>query len=87
MTDANVRMPEEARDRLAAVAASEGISLRAYLTRLASQVTTPAERAERAERARRVMREWVGHEPTAEQASAANVELNRRLSALRLDPQ
>ncbi len=34
MADANVRIPEEARDRLAAVAAAaEGLSLRAYLAR------------------------------------------------------
>jgi predicted HicB family RNase H-like nuclease len=56
MADANVRVSEEARDRLAAVASAEGLSLRAYLTRLANQVTTPAERAERAERARAVLR-------------------------------
>ncbi|MFJ9929081.1 hypothetical protein ACIRU5_24010 [Streptomyces misionensis] len=31
MSDANVRIPEEARDRLAAIAAAEGMSLRAYL--------------------------------------------------------
>jgi len=83
MADANVRMPEEARDRLAAVAAAEGVSLRAYLTRLASQVTTPAERAERATRARAILKAWSGYDPTPEQAAAANAELNRRLSALR----
>jgi hypothetical protein len=82
VADANVRMSEEARDRLAAVAAAEGVSLRAYLTRLASQVTTPSERAERAERARAVLREWSGYDPTAEQTAAANAELNRRLTAL-----
>ena len=84
MADANVRMPQEARDRLAAVASAEGVSLRAYLTRLANQVTTPAERAERAERARGILREWSGYDPTPEQAEAANAELNRRLSALRM---
>jgi hypothetical protein len=84
MADANVRIPEEARDRLAAVASAEGVSLRAYVTRLATQVATPAERAERAERARAVLREWSGYDPTPEQAEAANGELNRRLSALRM---
>ena len=84
MADANVRVPAEARDRLAAVAAAEGVSLRAYLTRLADQVTTPAERAERAEMARNVLRKWSGYDPTPEQAEAANAELNRRLSALRM---
>jgi len=83
MADANVRMPEEARDRLATVAAAEGVSLRAYLTRLAGQVTTPAERAERAERSRAVLREWNGYEPTSAEAEAADAELDRRLNALR----
>ncbi len=49
MSDANVRIPEEAKDRLAAIAASEGLSLRAYLARLAETLLTPQERAERAE--------------------------------------
>ena len=83
MADANVRISEEARDRLAAVASAEGISLRAYLTQLANQVTTPAERAERA---RAVLRDWSGYAPTPEQAGAANDELNRRLAALRQPP-
>lgn len=51
MSDANVRIPEEAKDRLAAIAAAEGLSLRAYLARLAETLLTPAERAERAEKA------------------------------------
>jgi hypothetical protein len=86
MADANVRIPEEARDRLAAVAAAEGNSLRAYLTELANQITTPAERAERAERARAVLRDWSGYAPTPEQAEVANGELNRRLATLRMPP-
>ncbi len=87
MADANVRMPKETRDRLATVAAAEGVSLRAYLTRLASQVTTPTERAERAERARAILREWSGYDPSPEQTEAANAELNRRLSALDMPPR
>lgn len=47
MSDANIRIPEEARDRLAATAAAEGMSLRAYLARLAETLLTPTERAER----------------------------------------
>ncbi|MDQ0578456.1 putative HicB family RNase H-like nuclease [Streptomyces rishiriensis] len=31
----NVRIPEEAKDQLAAIAAAEGLSLRAYLARFA----------------------------------------------------
>ncbi len=80
VADANVRIPAEARDRLAEVAAAEGLSLRAYLARLASTLLTPAERAERAERARAVLREWSGYDPTEEEAAQARAELDRRLA-------
>ncbi|GLY15000.1 hypothetical protein LWF15_21960 [Kineosporia rhizophila] len=82
MADANIRLPEEARDRLAAVAAAQGLSLRAYLSRLAAEVATPAELAERAERARAVLQEWNGYDPSAQSAADARAELNRRLRAL-----
>jgi hypothetical protein len=91
MTDANLRVPEEVRDRLAAVAAAEGHSLRSYLTHLAQQVTTPTERAERAARARAVLRDWTGYDPTPDEEAATAAELDRRLDALptltRADPQ
>ncbi len=80
VADANVRIPAEARDRLAEVAAAEGLSSRAYLARLASTLLTPAERAERAERARAVLREWSGYDPTEEEAAQADAELDRRLA-------
>jgi hypothetical protein len=47
MADANVRIPAEARDRLAETAAEEGLSLRSYLARLAETLLTPAERPSR----------------------------------------
>ncbi|GGY08071.1 hypothetical protein GCM10010324_63770 [Streptomyces hiroshimensis] len=47
-TPADIRLPEEAKDRLAAIAAAEGLSLRTYLARLAETPLTPAERAEKA---------------------------------------
>ncbi|MFB7584588.1 MULTISPECIES: Arc family DNA-binding protein [Streptomyces] len=80
MTDANVRIPEEARDRLAAVAAAEGLSLRAYLARLADSVLTPAERAERAEKAKGALRAWTGYAPTAAEEADLDEELDRRLA-------
>jgi hypothetical protein len=58
MTDANIRIPAEARERLAEIAAAEGMSLRAYLARLAENVLTPAERVVRAGRAREVLHAW-----------------------------
>ncbi|MEV6406103.1 hypothetical protein AB0M58_24585 [Streptomyces bobili] len=80
MSDANVRIPEEARDRLAAIAAAEGLSLRAYLARLAETLLTPAERAERAEKALAALRDWNGYAPTAAEERDLDAELNRRLA-------
>ncbi|MBJ7004941.1 hypothetical protein ACFYMX_15765 [Streptomyces griseofuscus] len=77
MSDANVRIPEEARDRLAAIAAAEGMSLRAYLARLADTLLTPAERAEQA---RAALQEWTGYAPTREQEQDLDSELDRRLA-------
>lgn len=79
MADANVRIPEEARDRLAAVAAAEGLSLRAYLTRVAEGLLTPAERAERAEQARAVLEQWTGYAPGAAEQKELDAELDERL--------
>ncbi|MFD3539617.1 hypothetical protein ACFWUQ_08955 [Streptomyces sp. NPDC058662] len=80
MPDANVRIPEEARDRLAAMAAEEGLSLRAYLARLADTMLTPAERAERAERAKAALKSWTGYAPTATEEADLDDELDRRLA-------
>ncbi|MDX2565239.1 hypothetical protein PV371_37165 [Streptomyces sp. TX20-6-3] len=83
MTDANVRISEEARDRLAAVAAAEGLSLRAYLARLADSVLTPAERADRAEKAKAGLRSWTGYAPTADEEADLDGELDRRLAQVK----
>jgi hypothetical protein len=80
MSDANVRIPEEARDRLAAIAAAEGMSLRAYLARLAETLLTPAERAERAEQARAALKEWTGYAPSPAEERDLDSELDRRLA-------
>jgi hypothetical protein len=79
MADANVRIPEKARDRLAAVAASEGMSLRAYLARLAEAVLTPEERAEQAEQVRAVLKDWNGYDPGAAEQKDLDAELDARL--------
>jgi hypothetical protein len=79
MPDANVRIPAEARDRLSEIAAAEGLSLRAYLARLAESLLTPAERSERAERARAALREWSGYDPTDTEQTDLDAELDRRL--------
>ncbi|MFC5889141.1 hypothetical protein ACFQ0M_45970 [Kitasatospora aburaviensis] len=80
MADANVRIPAEARDRLAEIAAAEHLSLRAYLARLAETLLTPAERAERAEQARRELQAWNGYDPDAEHIRQLDAELDRRLA-------
>ncbi|MEV6563447.1 hypothetical protein [Streptomyces kronopolitis] len=80
MSDANVRIPEEAKDRLAAIAAAEGLSLRAYLARLAETLLTPAERVERAEKARTALKAWNGYAPTAVEQRDLDSELDRRLA-------
>ncbi|MFF9782175.1 hypothetical protein [Streptomyces nigrescens] len=80
MPDANVRIPEEAKDRLAAIAAAEGLSLRAYLARLAETMLTPAERAERAARALAALKSWNGYAPTSAQQQNLDSELDRRLA-------
>jgi hypothetical protein len=80
MTDANIRVPVEARDRLAELAAAEGLSLRSYLARLAERMLTPAEREARATRARAVLHAWSGYDPTPEDEAALDAELDRRIA-------
>jgi len=80
MADANIRIPAEARDRLAEIAAAEGVSLRTYLARLAQSVLTPAERTARVERAREVLRAWNGYDPSPEEAARLDEELDRRIA-------
>ena len=80
MADANIRVPADARDRFAEVAAAEGLSLRAYLTRLADSLLTPAERAERAAQARAALRTWNGYDPTPAEVKRLDAELDRRLA-------
>lgn len=80
MTDANIRIPEEAKDRLAAIAAAEGLSLRAYLARLAETLLTPAERVERAEEARAALKAWNGYAPTETEEQVLDSELDQRLA-------
>ncbi|GHB35189.1 hypothetical protein GCM10010377_27950 [Streptomyces viridiviolaceus] len=79
MSDANIRIPVEARDRLARIASSEGMSLRGYLAHLAETLLTPEERKARAEQARAALREWNGYDPSATEQAALDAELDRRL--------
>lgn len=80
MADANIRIPAEARDRLAEIAAAEGMSLRAYLARLADTLLTPAERAERAAQARAALQAWNGYDPSPQEAEQLDQVLDSRLA-------
>ncbi|MET7745000.1 hypothetical protein [Streptomyces sp. NPDC005385] len=80
MADASIRIPAEARDRLAQIAAAQGMSLRTYLARLAETLRTPEERSQRAEKARAVLQEWSGYGPTQSEQDALDAELDRRLT-------
>jgi hypothetical protein len=80
MPDANVRIPEEAKARLAAIAAGEKMSLRAYLAHLADTLLTPDERAEKAEQARAALQQWNGYAPSAAEQRDLDSELDRRLA-------
>lgn len=79
MADANIRLPEEARDRLAEIAAAEGLSLRAYLSKHAATTLTPAERAARVEQVKAMMAGWTGVALTPEQEAAADADLLRQV--------
>jgi hypothetical protein len=83
MSDANIRIPAEARDRLARIASSEGMSLRGYLSHLAESLLTPEERTARSEQARAALREWSGYDPSTSEQAALDAELERRLSEAR----
>ncbi|MBC9727314.1 hypothetical protein H8R17_21360 [Streptomyces sp. TRM68367] len=70
MADVTIRAQADTRDRLAAVAEAEGMSLRAWLDRLAERVRTPAERAEEAERTRQILMGWTGYDPAVSDPQA-----------------
>ncbi|AXE22471.1 hypothetical protein C0216_02575 [Streptomyces globosus] len=78
--DVCLRISQEARDRLAAAAAEEGLSLRAYLVRLAGTLPAPQERAGQAGQARAALKEWSGHAPTPAEVQDLDSELDRRLA-------
>lgn len=84
MSDANIRIPTGARNRLAEITAAEGLSLRAYLGRLAESLATPAERAEQARMARTALREWSGYDPSEGEIGELDAELDRRMQAPRV---
>ena len=62
-----------------AESAAEGMSLRAYLSRLATKVSTPAERAARAQKAKEVLHDMNGYDPTPAEERELDAELDRRL--------
>lgn len=77
MADATIRIPADVRDRLAQLAAAEGMSLRAYLVRLADARLTPSERASTAGEA---LSRWNGYDPGKVDEAALDAELDRRIT-------
>ncbi|MFJ8230669.1 hypothetical protein ACIQ9E_12035 [Streptomyces sp. NPDC094448] len=75
MPEANIRIPGEAADRLTAAAATEGLSLRAYLIRLAGTLPLPAGRAEPAKPTARS-----GNRLSPAEIQELDGELDRRLA-------
>ncbi|MGW7549954.1 hypothetical protein [Streptomyces rimosus] len=71
---------------MAAIAAGEGLSLRAYLVRLADTLLTPREQAQRAQQAEQVcaaLRHWEGWEgyaPSPAEQQRLDEDLDRRLA-------
>ncbi|KOG63466.1 hypothetical protein ADK76_11805 [Streptomyces griseoflavus] len=80
MPDTTVRIPREAKERLATIAAGEGLSLRVYLVRLADTLLTPRERAERAEQARAALHRWTGYALSPGEERSLDEDLDRRLT-------
>lgn len=82
MTDVDVRIPAVVRDRLAELAAAEGVSLRAYLIRLAGVESDPPsaqEQAMKARTARELLFRLNGYNPTPEEERELDAELRRRM--------
>ncbi|KOT66086.1 MULTISPECIES: hypothetical protein [Streptomyces] len=80
MPDTTVRIPREAKERLAAIAAGEGLSLRAYLARLADTLLTPRERAQQAEQVCVALHQWAGYAPSPADQQRLDEDLDRRLA-------
>ncbi|EIV91750.1 hypothetical protein [Frankia sp. QA3] len=83
MTDADIRVPSEVRDRLARIASAEGMSLRAYLTRLSDSAMTPGERAERSGRTLAILRAWNGYNPTEAEIAEIDAKLDPMIDRAR----
>ncbi|TGA84068.1 hypothetical protein E2651_42785 [Streptomyces sp. MZ04] len=70
MSEVMIRVPADVRDRLAVVAASRNMSVRALMQEVAERMLTAEERQERAERCRAYLAEHFGAEVTDEESAA-----------------
>ncbi|WP_267243581.1 hypothetical protein [Streptomyces sp. PR69] len=75
MSDAMIRVPAEARARLAVIAESRGTPIRSLVQELAETRLTDEERRERAERTRAYLAEHVGVEVSDEESAAMGRKL------------
>ena len=83
MSDVMIRVPEEVRDQLAAVAEARGTSLRALMQEIAAQTLTPEQIKERADRTRALLAERFGHYVTDEESAEMRRKMREATSAHR----
>jgi hypothetical protein len=80
-------MPAIVRDRLAAAAAGNRLSVVHYLAQRLGMspllLMTPAERAAQREKTRAILREWNGYDPTPEEEAALDAQLDRKFAEAR----
>lgn len=79
MPDVTIRVPAEIRDRLARRAASQGVSLRRYLSHLAGTLVFPEGRVMCAEELAAALREWTTYNWSECEAAELDTELDRRI--------
>ncbi|CAO5234548.1 hypothetical protein [Frankia sp. AgKG'84/4] len=85
VTEALISVPEDVRERLERIAGEAGMSLRAYLTRLAHsvEVYSEEERRERSERALSALFAFSGYNPTPAEAAEHEADFQHWLARYR----
>ncbi|MBW5481302.1 hypothetical protein [Streptomyces bambusae] len=86
MADVTIRIAAEAKDRLTAVAAAEGLSLRDYLIQLSQRPPRPSAPVAlpapvvSSEQALAALFAWSGYAPTPSEEAEIDRELERRIA-------
>jgi hypothetical protein len=82
VADAMIRVPAEVRDRLAVVAESRGMSIRALIQEFAESTLTADELRERAERTRGYLAEHFGFDISDEESAAMGARVREAFAKL-----